>query len=66
MRNCSTRRSNVEALAALTLDARKGCFGMTKEQVRAQLRHTTDETQRHCGYDDLANVRNAVTEIDFE
>jgi integrase len=43
----------------------KGRFGMTKEQVRAQLRHATDETQRHYDHDDLANLRQAVKEIDW-
>lgn len=41
-------------------------FGMTKEQVQAQLRHTTTETQRHYDHDDLANLRNAVKGVDFE
>jgi len=44
----------------------KGRFGMTKEQVRMQLRHTTDETQKHYTHDDLANLRAAVKGIDFE
>jgi integrase len=41
-------------------------FGMTREQVQAQLRHTTTETQKHYDHDDLANLRNAVKGIDFE
>ena len=41
-------------------------FGMTKEQVRAQLRHTTEDTQKHYTHDDLANLRDAVRGIDFE
>jgi integrase len=41
-------------------------FGMTKEQVRAQLRHTTEETQKHYTHDDLANLREAVKNVDFE
>ena len=32
-------------------------FGMTGEQVRAQLRHTTTQTQKHYEKDDLANLR---------
>jgi integrase len=44
----------------------KGRFGMTKEQVRAQLRHTTDETQEQYTHDDLANLRDAVKGVDFE
>jgi integrase len=41
-------------------------FGMTKEQVRAQLRHTTTDTQKHYDHDDLANLRDAVKGVDFE
>jgi integrase len=41
-------------------------FGMTREQVRAQLRHTTAETQEHYTHDDLANLRDAVEQVDFE
>ncbi len=41
-------------------------FKMTAEQVRAQLRHTTEETQKHYTHDDLANLRDAVENIDFE
>jgi integrase len=41
-------------------------FGMSTEQVRAQLRHTTEETQKHYTHDDLANLRQAVENIDFE
>ena len=41
-------------------------FGMTAEQVRAQLRHTTTETQEHYTHDDLANLRDAVKSVDFE
>ena len=41
-------------------------FGMTTEQVRAQLRHTTEETKKHYTHDDLANLRDAVEKIDFE
>lgn len=41
-------------------------FGMTKEQVRAQLRHTTTDTQDHYTHDDLANLRDAMKDIDFE
>jgi integrase len=41
-------------------------FGMTAEQVRAQLRHTTTETQRHYTHDDVANLREAVKKVDFE
>jgi integrase len=44
----------------------KGRFGLTAEQVRAQLRHTTVDTQEHYTHDDLANLRDAVKEIDFE
>ncbi|MFO0881564.1 MAG: site-specific integrase [Gemmataceae bacterium] len=41
-------------------------FGMTAEQVRAQLRHTTTETQKHYTHDDLTNLRNAMRAVDFE
>jgi integrase len=44
----------------------KGRFGMTREQVQAQLRHTTTETQKHYDHDDLANLRNAMKGINFE
>ncbi len=38
---------------------------MTKEQMRAHLRHTTDQTQKHYDHADLENLREAVKEIDF-
>ncbi len=41
-------------------------FGMTREQIRAQLRHTTTDTQKHYDHDDLANLRDAVKGVDFE
>jgi integrase len=41
-------------------------FRTTVEQVRAQLRHTTEETQKHYTHDDLANLREAVENMDFE
>lgn len=41
-------------------------FGMTEQQVQAQLRHTTTETQKHYTHDDVANLRDAVKGIDFE
>jgi integrase len=41
-------------------------FGMTKEQVQAQLRHTTTDTQKHYDHADLDNLRDAVKGIDFE
>ena len=41
-------------------------FGMTAEQVRAQLRHTTTQTQKHHEKDDLANLRGAMKAVDFE
>jgi hypothetical protein len=40
-------------------------FGMTGEQVKAQLRHTSTETQEHYSHDDLANLRDAVKGVDF-
>ena len=41
-------------------------FGMTKEQVQAQLRHTSTDTQKHYDHDDLANLRDAVSGVDFQ
>lgn len=41
-------------------------FGMSREQVRAQLRHSTEETQKHYTHDDLDNLRDAVRAVDFE
>jgi integrase len=41
-------------------------FGMTREQVQAQLRHTQESTQDVYTHDDLANLRKAVQGIDFE
>jgi integrase len=41
-------------------------FGMTAEQIQAQLRHTTAETQKHYDHDDIANLRDAVKNVDFE
>ena len=41
-------------------------FGMTKEQVQAQLRHTTTETQKHYTHSNLDNLRQAVKGVDFE
>ncbi|MBY0231773.1 MAG: site-specific integrase [Gemmataceae bacterium] len=41
-------------------------FGMSAEQVRAQLRHTTTDTQKHYTHDDLDNLREAVKAVDFE
>src|SRR5262249_20259375 len=43
----------------------KGRFGMTREQMKNQLRHTTTNTQKHYDHDDLQNLRDAVTGIDF-
>ena len=39
---------------------------MTAEQIRAQLRHTTTETQGYFDHDDLANLRDTVKSVDFE
>jgi integrase len=41
-------------------------FGMSKEQVQAQLRHTTTDTQEIYTHDDLANLREAMRRVDFE
>lgn len=44
----------------------KGKFGMSAEQVQAQLRHTTLDTQEHYTHDDLVNLREAMKKVDFE
>jgi integrase len=41
-------------------------FGMSKEQVQAQLRHTTAQTQEHYTHDDIANLAEAVQGVDFD
>jgi integrase len=41
-------------------------FRMTAEQVRAQLRHTTLETQKFYEKDDLSNLHDAMKNVDFE
>jgi hypothetical protein len=38
---------------------------MSREQVQAQLRHTTADTQDHYKHDDLANLRDTVGKVDF-
>jgi integrase len=43
----------------------KQWFGLTEEQVQAQLRHEDVETQKHYEHADLANLREAVKDIDF-
>jgi integrase len=43
----------------------KGRFGMTREQVRAQLRHTLESTQDNYSHDDLDSLRAAVKGVDF-
>ena len=42
------------------------CFGMPADQVRAQLRNTTTDTQKHYEEDVLANLRDAMKAVDFE
>jgi hypothetical protein len=39
---------------------------MSREQVQAQPRHTTADTQEHYTHNDLANLRDAVRGVDFE
>lgn len=39
---------------------------MSREQVPAQLRHTTADTQEHDTHKDLANQRDAVGRVAFE
>jgi hypothetical protein len=41
-------------------------FGMSAEQVRAQRRHTTTETLKHCEKDESAHLRGAMKAVDFE
>ena len=43
----------------------KGHFGLTREQIKNQLRHSTEETQKHYDHDDLQNLHEAVRNIDF-
>jgi hypothetical protein len=38
---------------------------MTREPVRAPLRHTAEETPKPYDHDDLANLRDAVRRINF-
>ena len=42
------------------------CTPLSAEQVKAQLRHTTTETQKHDEKDDLANLRDARKAVDLE
>ena len=43
----------------------KQWFGITREQMRVQLRHEDERTQRHYDHADLENLRGAVKDIDF-
>jgi integrase len=43
----------------------KQWFGLTEEQVRAQLRHTTTETQRHYTHGDKENLHELASRLDF-
>jgi integrase len=43
----------------------KGRYRMTREQVQAQLRHTTTHTQRHYDHADLQNLHDAVKDLDY-
>jgi integrase len=43
----------------------KQWFGFTEEQVRAQLRHTTTETQRHYTHGDKENLHELAKRLDF-
>jgi integrase len=43
----------------------KQWFGLSAEQVKSQLRHTTVETQKHYDQRDAANLRSMVRNIDF-
>jgi integrase len=43
----------------------KQWFGLTKEQMRIQLRHEAEATQKHYDHSDLANLREAVKAIDY-
>lgn len=43
----------------------KGLFGLTREQIRAQLRHSHESTQDHYSHDDIASLREAARKVDF-
>jgi integrase len=43
----------------------KQWFGLSAEQVKTQLRHTTTETQKHYDRQDNENLRSMVRGIDF-
>jgi integrase len=43
----------------------KQWFGLTEEQVRAQLRHTTTETQKNYTHSDKENLHELVKRLDF-
>jgi integrase len=43
----------------------KQWFGLSREQMRIQLRHDDEETQKHYDHADLANLRATVKGIDF-
>ena len=43
----------------------KHWFGLTEEQIRAQLRHTTTETQKHYTHGDKENLHELANRLDF-
>ncbi|MEI8374083.1 MAG: site-specific integrase [Planctomycetota bacterium] len=43
----------------------KQWFGLSREQMRMQLRHTTQETQKHYDHVDKANLHAAVRALDY-
>jgi integrase len=43
----------------------KQWFGLSAEQMRLQLRHTTQDTQKHYEHADLENLRASIKSMDF-
>jgi integrase len=62
---CGIQGANLKRFRHSLVTHGKQRFGMSAEQVRAQVRHTTLETQKHYEQDDLANLRDAVKGVDF-
>jgi integrase len=62
---CGIEGANLKRFRHSLVTHGKQRFGMSAEQVRAQVRHTTLETQKHYEQDDLANLRDAVKGVDF-
>ncbi|MGO8751620.1 MAG: hypothetical protein ACLQNE_37235 [Thermoguttaceae bacterium] len=43
----------------------KSAFGLSKEQVKAALRHTTTDTQHHYTHADLDGLRQIANSVKF-